>query len=74
MFRPRSNAEHIRFENYMLFNSPKQFKDAITEYAMHGGWDIRFVKNDKLRVRVHCQPNSKFVAYLAKMARDDFPT
>ena len=32
------NPEHMRFEKNMLFISPKQFKDAITEYAVNGGW------------------------------------
>ena len=38
MFKPVSNPEHMRFEKNMLFVSPKQFKDAITEYAVNGGW------------------------------------
>nr|POE75005.1 hypothetical protein CFP56_65035 [Quercus suber] len=46
IFKPVANAEHIRFEKDMLFISPKQFKEAITDYAVHGGWGIRFVKND----------------------------
>ena len=31
---------------------------------------MRFVKNDKLRVRAKCQPPCKFIAYLAKMSRE----
>ena len=37
VFKPFSNLEHMRFEKNMLFVSPKQFKDAITEYAVNGG-------------------------------------
>ena len=54
----------------MLFLSPKQFKDAMTDYAVHGGWGIKFVKNDLVRVRAQCQPGCKFVAYLAKVPRE----
>ncbi|XP_065638677.1 uncharacterized protein LOC136071386 [Quercus suber] len=34
VFKPVAKAEHIRFEKDMLFTSPKQFKDAITDYAL----------------------------------------
>ena len=54
VFKPVFNLEHMRFEKNMLFVSPKQFKDAITEYAVNGGWGVKFVKNNKLRVRVNC--------------------
>ena len=46
MFKPVVKAEHIRFEKDMLFTTSKQFKEAITDYAVHGDWGIRFVKND----------------------------
>ena len=48
MFKPVAKTEHIRFEKDMLFTTPKQFKEAdiVTDYAIHGGWGIRFVKND----------------------------
>ena len=52
IFRPVAKPKHLRFENDMLFISTKQFKDAITDYAVHGGWGIKFVKNDLVRVRV----------------------
>ena len=54
----------------MLFTTPKQFKEAITKYAVHGGWGIRFIKNDLQRVRVVCQENCKFFVYLAKVPRE----
>ena len=70
VLKPVSNPKHMRFEKNMLFISPKQFKDAITEYAMNGGWGVKFVKNDKLRVRAKCQPPCKFTAYLAKLPKE----
>ena len=37
VFKPVAKAEHIRFEKDMLFTTPKQFKEAITDYDVHGG-------------------------------------
>ena len=51
IFRPVAKAKHLRFEKDMLFISAKQFKDAITDYAVHGGWGIKFVKNNLVRMR-----------------------
>ena len=70
MFKPVAKAEHIYFEKDMLFTTPKQFKEAIAKYAVHGGWRIRFVKNDLQRIRAICQENCKFVAYLTKVPRE----
>nr|POF26682.1 hypothetical protein CFP56_36995 [Quercus suber] len=49
VFKPIAKVEHIRFEKDMLFTSLKQFKEAITDYVVYGGWGIGFVKNDLQR-------------------------
>ena len=46
VFKPVVKVEHFKFEKDMLFTTPKQLKEAVTDYAVHGGWGIRFVKND----------------------------
>ena len=69
MFKLVDKAEHIYFEKDVLFTTLKQFKEAIIDYAVHGGWGIRFVKNDLQRVRAVCQENCKFVAFLTKVLR-----
>ena len=51
IFRPVAKAENLRFRKDMLFLSPKQFKDTMTDYEVYGGWGIKFVKNDMVRVR-----------------------
>ena len=51
VFKPVAKVEHIRFEKDMLFTTPKQFKEDVTDYAVHGGWGIRFVKNDLQRLK-----------------------
>ncbi|KAK9986997.1 hypothetical protein SO802_031948 [Lithocarpus litseifolius] len=65
-----AKAENLRFKKDMLFLSPKQFKDAMTDYAVHGGWGIKFVKNNLVRVRARCQAGCKFFTYLAKVPRE----
>ena len=70
LFKPVTKAEHIYFKKDMLFTTPKKFKEAITDYAIHGGWGIRFVKNDLQKVRTVCQEGCKFVAYLTKLPRE----
>nr|POF04629.1 hypothetical protein CFP56_39163 [Quercus suber] len=70
IFRPIAKVENLRFEKDMLFLSPKKFKDAMIDYSVHGGWCIKFVKNDLVIVRAQCQPECKFVAYLAKVPRE----
>ena len=37
VFKPVAKVELIRFEKDMLFTTPKQFKEAIIDYAVHGG-------------------------------------
>ena len=56
VFRPVSNPNDLVFEKHRLFTSAKQFMEAITEYAVKGVWGVKFVKNDKVRVRAKCQP------------------
>ena len=51
IFRLVAKAKNLRFEKDMLFLSPKQFKDAMTNYVVHCMWGIKFVKNDLVRMR-----------------------
>ena len=37
VFKPVAKVEHIRFEKDMLFTTLKQFKEAVTDYVVHGG-------------------------------------
>nr|POE53067.1 hypothetical protein CFP56_06920 [Quercus suber] len=70
VLKPVSNPEHYVFGKHMLFTSAKLFKAVITKYTVKGGRGVKFVKNDKVRVRVKCQPPCKFIAYLAKLPRE----
>nr|POE70302.1 hypothetical protein CFP56_49646 [Quercus suber] len=71
VFIPPTNPKHTYFVKGTLFISLEQFKNAVTDYAVHGGWGIRFKKkNEKIQVRVVCQDGCKWIAYVAKM-RDE---
>ena len=59
VFVPPANPKHTNFVKRMLFISLEQFKNVVTDYAVHGGWGIRFKKNDKVQVRAICQDRCK---------------
>nr|POE84888.1 hypothetical protein CFP56_61293 [Quercus suber] len=67
MFVPPTNPKHTNFVKGMLFISLEQFKNVVTNYAVHGGWGIRFKKNDKVRVKAIYQGGCKWIAFVAKM-------
>ncbi|XP_012575236.1 uncharacterized protein [Cicer arietinum] len=43
----------------------------MTTYAIHNGRDLKFIKNDNLRVRVKCKEGCKWFAYCAKLLDED---
>ncbi|XP_004496851.1 uncharacterized protein [Cicer arietinum] len=43
----------------------------MTTYAIHNGRDLKFIKNDKLRVRVKCKEGCEWFAYCAKLPDED---
>lgn len=59
-FKPPERAENSRFIKGMLFSSLQQFKTTMSEYAVHGGYGIKFKKNDKSRVRPMCEDGCTF--------------
>jgi hypothetical protein len=68
MYKPPKKAKYIKFEIGMKFNSLEEFKNVVTDYAIHGGHGIQFEKNDKVRVKAVCKKGCKWVAYAVKMA------
>ncbi|KAH7861551.1 hypothetical protein Vadar_027631 [Vaccinium darrowii] len=66
-YKPAHRPENIRFEKGMFFSSLAQFKMAVTEYAVHGGYAIKFKKNDKERVRAVCEAHCPWVILCAKL-------
>ena len=56
----------ISFEKGMLFASKQEFKTAIKDYAVGKGFNVRLVKDDRIRVREKCKHKCPFVIYCAK--------
>ncbi|KAH7839200.1 hypothetical protein Vadar_001004 [Vaccinium darrowii] len=46
VLKPVDRAENLRFTIGMLFSSLEELKTAITEYSVHGGYGIKFTKNE----------------------------
>lgn len=71
MYRLVKTAENIKFEEGMVFTSLAQFKEAVTEYAVAGGYGIKFAKNDKERVRAICDKETEcpFTLLVSKVPR-----
>ncbi|CAK8531321.1 unnamed protein product [Lathyrus sativus] len=51
----------------LLFSTNEEFKEAIASYVVHNGRDLRYLKNDKTRVRVGCKEWCGWVALCSKL-------
>ncbi|XP_014490468.1 uncharacterized protein LOC106753190 [Vigna radiata var. radiata] len=66
-FGKKKSMVDYKWEVGTIFNDKEDFKEAIRNYVIHTGRDLKFVKNDKRRVRVRCmgvQKKCPWVAYL----------
>ncbi|GAU19392.1 hypothetical protein TSUD_76360 [Trifolium subterraneum] len=53
------------------FSTREEFKEVISTYVVTNNRDLRFIKNDKERVRVGCKDGCPFVALLSKVPGED---
>ncbi|XP_058765013.1 uncharacterized protein LOC131638472 [Vicia villosa] len=60
----------FKWEVGSYFSSKDDFKEAITSYDVHSGRNLKFTKNDKVRVRVKCKDGCDWEAYCAKSSRE----
>ncbi|XP_060972424.1 uncharacterized protein LOC115704296 [Cannabis sativa] len=67
VFNPAIDMKNPIFHLRMVFASKKVVKEALREYAIKNGRQIRFVKNDKRRIRVICQESCPFLFYASVM-------
>lgn len=51
------------------FTSLAQFKEAIIEWNVLNGYEIKFEKNDKVRVRVICKDKKGICGFLALVSK-----
>ncbi|XP_028791136.1 uncharacterized protein LOC114747018 [Neltuma alba] len=67
-YNPVEMCKEFKFVLGMEFTSIGQFKDAIREYALLHGYEIKFVKNDKVRCRVKCaHVECKWLMFVSQM-------
>jgi len=70
---PKSMADY-KWDVGTYFLDKEHFRDVIRTYVVHGGRNIRFVKNDKRRIRVRCmgaQGNCPWLAYCALLTSNN---
>lgn len=64
VFNDRNDMRRDCFKLRLVFPNAKIFKEAVREYSIQAGKQIRFKKNDPHRVRACCKdPNCKWVCY-----------
>ncbi|KAH7842932.1 hypothetical protein Vadar_010817 [Vaccinium darrowii] len=57
-YRRETDLGKVMFKTGMLFCTAKEFREAVREYAIKQGKDIKFVKNETTRVRAICAAKS----------------
>jgi len=56
-----------KFKVGLEFKSLAEFKETITKWNVLNGYEIKFVKNDKIRVRVVCNGKCGFLALVSQV-------
>lgn len=67
IFRMEELTKKYKFNVGLQFKSLNEFKDAIIEWNVLNGKEIRFKKNDLERVRVECKKKCGFEALVSKV-------
>lgn len=66
-----SNMKDYKFEVGTYFATKHEFLNAIRTYAIHSGRQLKFKKNDKVRVRVCCKPTCPWNACCAAIPNQE---
>ncbi|MCI22305.1 hypothetical protein A2U01_0043481, partial [Trifolium medium] len=70
-FRMEELNANYKFKVGLEFASLEEFKLAITDWAVMNQRQNKFVKNDKVRVRVVCKGNCNFLALVSKVGNKE---
>ncbi|KAM7254370.1 hypothetical protein ACFE04_021510 [Oxalis oulophora] len=70
MFKDVKDIKDVKFSIGLTFINKVQAVDAIRDYAVAGGYKIRFKKNDRKRVRAKCGDGCKWEILISKVGRD----
>ncbi|XP_058784822.1 uncharacterized protein LOC131659682 [Vicia villosa] len=66
-FKKEHFNKNFKFEWGMEFNSLDEFREAIREWSVLNGREIKFVKNESYRVRVECRSKCEFLILCSKV-------
>jgi len=66
-FRMEQLNKKIKLQVGMEFKSIKEFKEAITEWNALNGWELKFVKNNKIGCIVICRNDCAFIALCSQI-------
>ena len=69
-FVANTNIINHQFSVRLLFTSATEFRAAVREYAIKNERNVKFVKNEKDKVRVVCSTGCPWVVYAAQV-RDE---
>jgi hypothetical protein len=70
-FKLPDNMRDYKWEVGTYFVSKHDFIYAMRTYAVHSGRELKFKKNDKIRVRVACKKTCSWMAFLAKIPEEE---
>ena len=71
-FNLLDSMRDYKWEVGTFFVNKKAFQDAVRTYAVHNGYDIKFRKNNKERIRVYCKKdNCPWKAYCAPIVGEE---
>ncbi|XP_058753673.1 uncharacterized protein LOC131626849 [Vicia villosa] len=71
LYKEKKNMSNYKWELGMYFTSKSDIKDAVISYAVQNGRDLKFIKNDKKRVRVRCKDGCQWELYCSKLPDED---
>ena len=54
-FNSHRDLDNPKFTIGMLFGTKQEFKDAVREYSIRGGFDIKFTQSEDKKIQANCQ-------------------
>ena len=67
IFKGEDMCKEFKFKLGMEFSSLKQFKQALMEHSVLNGREVKFFKNDDVRVRAICKRKCEFLVLCSKV-------
>jgi hypothetical protein len=71
VFKLPSKMCDYEWEVGTYFATKKEFQHAVRTYAVHSTYDIKFKKNDLVRMRVRCKPGCDWSLFCARVPNEE---